>query len=227
MAAYVEIGEPPIVVRVKRSARAHRISLRISGTGGGVSLTLPEHAGLVEAVAFARLKERWLRQHLDARPDAVQVDIGVEVPVEGRMIRIASGGGRRYPVRTEDTLEVPLRGAPGRVKAYLRTLARDRLTAASDRYASALGKGFCKITLRDPRSRWGSCTSDGALMYSWRLVMAPPKVLAYVAAHEIAHLVEMNHSSAFWAVVEHLCPGHVVPRTWLKREGFALHRYRF
>jgi predicted metal-dependent hydrolase len=113
------------------------------------------------------------------------------------------------------------------IQAFLRTLARDRLAAASDRYAAALGRPYGKITLRDTRSRWGSCTSQGDLMYSWRLIMAPPAVLDYVAAHEVAHLERMDHSPAFWNIVARLCPDHARHRDWLRTEGTALHRVRF
>jgi predicted metal-dependent hydrolase len=113
------------------------------------------------------------------------------------------------------------------VLAFLKALARTRLVAASDRYAGLLGQGFAAISLRDARSRWGSCTAEGALMFNWRLVMAPPDVLDYVAAHEVAHLVEMNHSPAFWAVVTRLRPDWKRQRDWLQTQGGALQAYRF
>jgi hypothetical protein len=90
-----------------------------------------------------------------------------------------------------------------------------------------LGRPYTRITLRDTRSRWGSCASSGALSYSWRLIMAPPEVLDYVAAHEVAHLAEMNHSAAYWAGVARLLPGYEAPRQWLRAHGAGLHRYRF
>ncbi|MFM2356655.1 MAG: hypothetical protein RLZZ528_2391, partial [Pseudomonadota bacterium] len=111
--------------------------------------------------------------------------------------------------------------------AFLRVAARTRLNAACDRFAAALGRPYSRIALRDTRSRWGSCTQDGGLMFSWRLVMAPPEVLDYVAAHEVAHLAEMNHSDAFWSVVARLYPDHARQRRWLKAEGSLLHGYRF
>ena len=94
-------------------------------------------------------------------------------------------------------------------------------------YAARLGKGYTRLTLRDTRSRWGSCTSDGGLMFSWRLIMAPPSVLDYVAAHEVAHLAQMNHSPAFWAEVTRIYGDFDPPRQWLRTHGADLHRYQF
>jgi len=109
----------------------------------------------------------------------------------------------------------------------LTALARERLLGAVARHAEALGRPAGKITLRDTRSRWGSCSSKGDLMFSWRLIMAPPAVLDYVAAHEVAHLAEMNHSARYWAVCEQLCPEYRVHRRWLKQSGAALLAWRF
>ena len=106
-------------------------------------------------------------------------------------------------------------------------LERDRILVPEATAPARLGRGYTRITLRDTRSRWGSCTSDGALMFSWRLILAAPEVLSYVAAHEVAHLAEMNHSPAFWRTVERLYGDYRPPRAWLRAEGGGLHRYRF
>ena len=106
-------------------------------------------------------------------------------------------------------------------------MARERLTSAVAAYAETLGRPFGRITLRDPRSRWGSCSSKGDLMFSWRLIMAPPEVLDYVAAHEVAHLAEMNHSDRFWAVCRRLCPETDKHRRWSKQNGAELLAWRF
>jgi predicted metal-dependent hydrolase len=221
-------GSPPVEILLKRSARARRFSLRVSRLDGRVTLSLPARAREAEAMAFARAQEEWLRATLAGMPARAGVGIGSELPVEGRLLRLASGPGRA--VRVEgDALLIP--GDPAqagvRAGAYLKALARERLVAASDRYAGQIGRKVEKVTLRDTRSRWGSCAQDGALMYSWRLVMAPPSVLDYVAAHEVAHMLEMNHSDRFWAVVERLYPGWQVQRKWLHAEGQALHAFRF
>jgi predicted metal-dependent hydrolase len=221
-------GTPPVEITLRRSARARRFSLRVSQHDGRVTLSLPVRAREAEAMAFARAQEDWIRNSLLRTPVAVPVGIGTEVPIEGKLLQLQSCAGRRLLLQ-DDALLVP--GGPDqagpRVAAYLKVMARERLTVASDHYAGLLGRKVARITLRDTRSRWGSCTSDGALMYSWRLIMAPPRVLSYVAAHEVAHMAEMNHSPAFWAVVDRLFPGWQAERAWLRRHGSALQRLRF
>ena len=220
------IGNPPITVDLRRSARARRLSLRISRLDGKVTLTIPPRAPEREALAFLKEREGWLRGHLSDVVPAVPVTEAGAVLFEGRSLRIVPAAGRRIAV-AGDSLLVPAGAGPARVKAFLKTRARDALAAASDRHAARIGRSYSRLTLRDTRSRWGSCTSDGALMYSWRLIMAPPAVLDYVAAHEVAHLVQMNHSPAFWEVVAGLVPDHAAHRRWLREHGDRLHRLRF
>lgn len=228
MVNHVLPGNPPVPLTLRRSARARRISLRVSSLDGRVTLTLPRHATEAEALDFAAEKGPWLRKHLGRRPEDVTVAPGAILPVEGRPVEIAAGPGRQV-TEEADRLLVP--GAPDRVPArvrgWLKARARDRLAAASDRHAAALGRDYARITLRDTRSRWGSCSSAGALSFSWRLILAPPEVLDYVAAHEVAHLAEMNHSPAFWALVDRLYGPCRDERSWLRNEGPGLHRYRF
>ncbi len=222
-------GEPPVTVRLRVSARARRLSLRVSRLDGTVSLTLPRGVRLGEARRFLQEREAWLRRHLAATPAPIRPMPGDEVPVAGRPHRLVVGGGRA--ARLGDGIITLPASAPEktgpRVAALLKLLARERLLQASTRHAQALGRSFTGLTLRDTRSRWGSCSSEGRLMYSWRLVMAPPDVLDYVAAHEVAHLAHMDHSSAFWATVERLRPDYRPHRAWLRKNGAGLHAYRF
>lgn len=223
-------GAPPVEVHLRKSAQARRFSLRVSRLDGRVTLTLPLRAREADAMRFLNDQEGWLRKTLADMPSAEGIEIapGVSLPVEGRMLTIGSGTGRSLQF-VGDQLLVP--GDPSRagrrVAAFLKVLARDRLARASSRYAAQVGRSYSRMTLRDTRSRWGSCSHDAALMYSWRLIMAPPAVLDYVAAHEVAHLVEMNHSSAFWDVVSRICPDWQRQRGWLRSEGQDLHLYRF
>jgi predicted metal-dependent hydrolase len=220
-------GDPPVEITVRRSASARRYSLRVSGLDGRVTLTLPARGSLAEALAFARSRETWIRRALAQQAPAADVTHGMRLPFEGRLLLVTPGPVRA--ARAEgNLLLVPPDAAPGpRIAAFLKAAARRRLADSVAAHAARLGRSPGRITLRDPRSRWGSCSAAGDLMFSWRLVMAPPEVLDYVAAHEVAHLAEMNHSPAFWKVVARLCPGHVPLRAWLRREGATLHRYRF
>ncbi|MGD9863316.1 MAG: M48 family metallopeptidase [Pseudodonghicola sp.] len=226
MADHFLPGVPPVPLTLRRSARARRISLRISQLDGRVTLTLPRGVPEAEGLDFAQEKADWIRSHLGARSADIRAAPGAILPIEGVARRIVPAAGRRV-VLSPGEIAVPGPAVAARLHSWLRELARDRLAEASDAYARALGRDYARITLRDTRSRWGSCSTQGALMYSWRLVMAPPEVLRYVAAHEVAHLAEMNHSAAFWAVVERLYGGYEAPRRWLHEQGAGLHRIRF
>lgn len=219
---------PGVALRLRRSARARRFSLRVSRVDGEVTLTLPLRAPMGDAIAFARSQADWLRRTLDRLPTAAAPAFGMELPFEGRLLRLTPAAVRAPRVEEGRLLlpADPARLAP-RLETFLKHCARIRLQAATERHAGALGRPFRRITLRDTRSRWGSCAHDGSLSYSWRLIMAPVSVLDYVAAHEVAHLAEMNQSPAFWAVVARLRPDYAADRAWLKQHGSTLHAIRF
>lgn len=222
-------GSPEVTVRLKRSSRARRLSLRISRLDGQVTLTLPTHVPRREAEAFVHEKADWIRGHLADLPGELRPMPGDLIPFEGQMCEVVAVA-RRGVAQVGGRIEVPSSGVeatPARLGAFLKVAARERLVAASERHAAAIGREIGKVTLRDTRSRWGSCTHEGNLMYSWRLVMAPPAVLDYVAAHEVSHMVHMDHSDAFWRQCADLFPDHKAQRRWLRQKGGALHRYRF
>ncbi|PIE06623.1 MAG: zinc metalloprotease [Rhodobacterales bacterium] len=222
-------GDPPIALDIRPSARARRLSLRVSRLDGRVTLTLPEGASRRHALGFAEDKAEWIRRQLADRPGAERPMPGGVLPFAGVDHQIVTGPGRGVR-RVGGTIELPGRDperSPARLLAFLKAEARGALAEAVDRHATTLGVSPKKLTLRDTRSRWGSCSAKGDLMFSWRLIMAPPEVLDYVAAHEVAHLLEMNHSRAFWATVARTCPGYEAPKRWLRQKGEALHRYRF
>lgn len=220
------IGDPPLDVKLRRMARARRLTLRV-GRDGPV-LTVPKRLPDAAARSFLAEQERWLRDRLEAAPDKLLVAEGVQIPCEGapRTVRIAKV--RTPRLEGGDLLVAgPDAKVGGQVQAFLKTFARTRLADASDGYARKLGVRFTGITLRDPKSRWGSCSDRGNLMFSWRLAMAPPDVLDYVAAHEVAHLREFNHSRYFWRIVQDICPDYAYHRAWLKEHGAGLHAVSF
>ena len=220
-------GNPPIDVNLRRSARARRLSLRVSRLDGRVTLTMPEYTPAREGIAFLQSKENWLRGHIAQLRPATFVDVGSQVLFRGQAVPVVEGKRRRAAI-IEDAIEVAAgKPAAAQIKALLRHHARNALAEASDRYARSLGQSYTRLSIRDTRSRWGSCSAQGTLMYSWRLIMAPAPVLDYVAAHEVAHLVEMNHQPAFWQVVAGLCPDYQTHRQWLRDHGDTLHQVRF
>lgn len=228
MGQHVLPGNPPVEINLKRSGRARRISLRVSALDGRVTLTLPRGVSEKQGLAFAADKADWLRQNTTRHGEVMQARHGLVLHVEGQPLEITPGAGRSVRIESGQIIvpgEADRIGA--RLSGFLKTLARDRLAAASDLYAARLGRSYARLTLRDTRSRWGSCSSQGALSYSWRLIMAPPDVLAYVAAHEVAHLAEMNHSDRFWSTVERIHGPYRAQRSWLRVEGSSLHRMRF
>ncbi len=226
MDGVLQIGHPAIEITLRRKRNARRLTLRLAADG--IFLTIPNRTPIREAEAFALKQEPWLRSKLSERPEKHHVGQNGTVPIHGEARDIVAGTGR-VPILNGDTIEVPglQERYPTKIKAYLKEVARAQLTKASDHYAAKIGRSYGKITLRDTRSRWGSCTSKGDLMYSWRLAMAPPKVLDYVAAHEVAHLLEMNHSPRYWANVAEICPDYAIHRAWLRRNGAGLHLIDF
>lgn len=217
---------PEVEVVLRRSARAKRLSLRVSRLDGRVTMTLPRGVSLRAAQSFADEKADWIGKAVDRSVVPVRIEQGAEILLEGETYRIGPAQTRSARVIRETILAPERHEAPA-IKALFKTLARSRLSAAVERFSGELGETPGRLTLRDTRSRWGSCTSDGNLMFSWRLIMAPPKVLTYVAAHEVAHLVHLDHSKAFWALVEDLYPEYQAQRVWLREHGPSLHRFQF
>ncbi len=220
-------GAPGVVVHLKRTARARRLSLRVGRSDGRVTLSMPVRMPLAEARAFVAQQADWIARHVAAVPATRVVAVGGTVPLLGREVPVMAGAGRSARLAGDGIAVADDARAGVRVRALLQTLARSHIAEAVDRYAAALGKAPTRLTLRDTRSRWGSCSSRGELMFSWRLVMAPAEVLDYVAAHEVAHLAHMDHSDRFWGQVKALLPDYAPRRAWLKREGAALHSVDF
>lgn len=223
----IRVGQgDSVTVELRRTARAKRLSLRVSTLDGRVTLTVPKHVSTSEAAAFAEEKADWIARTLTRHVAPEPVVIGSVLTIDGTARTIVRGAGRSARL-FEDRIEAPEGRTGPAVQALVKGLARDRLVTASEGFAARIGLSFNRITLRDTRSRWGSCTADKNLMFSWRLILAPSEVLQYVAAHEVAHLRHMDHSPAFWTLVEQLYPDFKSQKAWLRAHGVALHRYRF
>ncbi len=227
MGDVIWLDDPGIGVALRRSARSKRFTLSLRPGADEALLTAPACAPDRDAEAFLLRHSDWLRDALARRPRPIAVAEGVRAPVDGRVVEIATDA-RARACRLEDGVLVAPAQRPGAaVAAFLKSRARARIAPAALGAAAALGRQPGRISFRDTRSRWGSCTARGDLAFSWRLAMAPAEVQDYVAIHEAAHLLEMNHGPRFWALVARLCPDFRARRAWLRREGAALHLYRF
>jgi hypothetical protein len=215
-------------VRLRRNAQARRYTLRVQAATREVVLTIPPRGTLKEAKAFAERNGAWIAARLGRLPQPIPFADGVEIPVRGAPHRIVHRPDARGTAWIEnDMLCVAgdARHLPRRIRDFLKREAKRDLEAASRRHAVALALAPRRVVIRDQTSRWGSCSSTGVLSYSWRLILAPPFVLDYLAAHEVAHLKEMNHSARFWRLVAQLDPQWQRAKAWLDANGTQLHRY--
>ncbi len=221
------------LVRVRRHRQARRYTLRIQAATREVVLTMPPRGSLKEAKSFAEQHGGWIAQRLGRLPEVTPFAHGTIVPLRGHPHRIVHRKGTRGTVWIEigDDGERCLCVAGDapyvdrRVGDFLRREAKSDLETATRNAAERLGVSYKRVSVRDQASRWGSCSTTGVLSYSWRLILAPPHVLDYLAAHEVAHLVEMNHSLRFWRLVERICPHMQRSKNWLETHGTDLHRF--
>ena len=219
-----------LTARLSVNPRARRLSIRIDARAGEAVLVAPSERKLADVVAFARTKASWMRERLAERPHGTPLEPGAMIDLFGRPTRLVATGGTGAARLTEDA-DGPLIASGGEGEAYARRVenlfkrvARDTLQTRTDVHLRTLGQRPVKMSIADPKSRWGSCSPHNrSIRYSWRVVMAPPAVIDYLAAHEVAHLVHADHSPAYWAVVQRLIGDHRPHRKWLRENGPALH----
>ncbi|WP_299477402.1 SprT family zinc-dependent metalloprotease [uncultured Roseibium sp.] len=229
----IETETKAVRIRLRANPRAQRYLLRLPADRSGPVLTVPKGGDVSRAERFARQHIDWLIERLQDRPAHVAFGPGDRVPLRGEDHIILRTGKLRGLVTTgfsedgEPALLVP--GAddhiPRKVTSWLKNEARKDLDARANYHAGRIGKKIAAISIRDTKSRWGSCASNGRLSFSWRLILAPSEILDYVAAHEVAHLKEMNHSNRFWRLCEQLAPQTPSARRWLKENGLYLHGF--
>ena len=223
-------GDIVLPVAVTENARATRLTLRIVPGGQSLRLTVPPHVSEAQISDFLDRNRHWAAARIARLPAPVETGDGALIPflgVDHRIVHVDRLRGVVEPA-TEDG--IPVLRVPGsreaksrRLLAFFKQEARTRLDEAVNRHAAALGVRARTIRITDTTSRWGSCSTTRTLSFSWRIVMAPGEVLDYLAAHEVAHLREMNHGAAFWALVRELCPQMEAHKTWLRRNGNRLH----
>ena len=216
-----------VKVAIRVSKRARRIALKVDWRGE-VSLTIPVRASRQAALDFAQTQGSWLKERLAAVPSQVAFADGARLPILGTKMTIRHHPEARRGVWVEGN-QICVSGEaehlPRRVTEWLRREARRELMKRAKAKASSIGRELLSIKVSDMASRWGSCSASGAMSFSWRLILAPPFVLDYLAAHEVAHIVHMNHSAQFWKLARRLHPETDRAEVWLKIHGANLHRY--
>jgi len=219
----------PLPIKVRRHEKARNIILRVSPTGKELLLTLPSRISHKRGLAFVHAQASWISLQLAQLKTYKDVPIapGLKLPLFGKECLLVHRPGQRGSLYTGDRLI--LGGEPEhfsrRVQDWIKKEARKRWRPLAVRYAEKIGKSVTALTLRDTRSRWGSCSVDGKLSLCWRLALAPADVAHYVIAHEVAHLKHFDHSPAFWRTVGKLHPNWDAARLWLQQKGKSLHRY--
>jgi hypothetical protein len=227
----LDVDGAPVEIAVRIHARARSYRLRL-GDAGRAILTVPPYGRPEEAQAFVVRQRHWLEARLKRLSGPRPFVDGAIVPLRGAPHRIVATGRVRGTVEVTEENGDAVLCVPGtpehlsrRLIDWLKKQAEEDLNARVAVHAGRLGVRPTGLSLRDQSSRWGSCSTRGRLNFNWRLVLAPDFVLDYVAAHEVAHLMEMNHSPAFWLEVERALPGYERGRAWLKAHGRELMVY--
>jgi predicted metal-dependent hydrolase len=213
--------EKQIPLTYKKNSRAKRLSLRFSQREKVLVVTLPPRVTGSQVTDFLSRCGPWIERQLNVLSESLSIQPGENVSLYGTIFECALDPLRRKPAlcRVTQTLRLPPKCTQEDVYDILKKLAAETLKPILEKMAQTLGERLEKITLRDTKTRWGSCTGRKTISLNWRLILAPPEVAYYVCAHEAAHLLHMNHSKAFWKVVEDLCPPYKVHRQWLKQNG--------
>lgn len=223
----LDIDGQAVPLRIRRNAQARRLILRIDENTGGAVVTIPKRTAMREGVEMARQKSAWIATQLKRRATPLPFIEGLEIPLLGQILTVRHDPARRITHRTENEIIVcgRLEHLPRRLKDWLKAEARKELNTRADDKANIINQNISRITVRDTKSRWGSCSANGQLNFSWRLVLAPEYVLDYVVAHEVAHLIHHNHGPKFWALTSSLTEHMDQAKSWLNAHGRDLHRY--
>ncbi|MEX0954784.1 MAG: M48 family metallopeptidase [Rhizobiaceae bacterium] len=229
-----EVAGRSLPLRIVENDRATRLTLRIAAGGTGLRMTVPPGISQREVDRFLERHRGWLEQRLAKLPDQPQVRPGIKVPVRGVPHLIVHEPDKRGIAEISAAEDGPVlivhgdrRHLPRRVSDFLKREAKHEIEALVAKHTATVGRRAKSVRFRDTTSRWGSCTSDGSLSFSWRIAMAPGAVIDYLVAHEVAHLIEMNHGPKFWKLCRELCPRTDEAKAWLKRNGSALQAIGF
>ena len=226
----IDIAEEVVPVRLRRNARAKKMILRVDGVNGDIKLTAPKHVSLSALRKFLNEHKNWIEVERAKVQAHAALGSGDVLPYQGERFTLEFLDASPRKVQLFDgkiLVGGPADQAPARLERWLRAEAKKTLTDDAADFAEQLGVAIARISIGDMKSRWGSCSSSGTLRFNWRLLLAPVDVRRYVAAHEVAHLLEMNHSPRFWGHVEGMMADYTRHRAWLRKNGSDLMRLRF
>ena len=220
----IRLSDRDVAVALRRSPRARRISLRLAPRTGALELVLPPRASLAAALRFAAAQTGWIERHAARLVAPRRLDVGMVLPLGGEEHRVVHDRAARGVVLDREARAIAVGGdpahAPRRLRDFLMRHARAVVAPLAHEKAARLERRIARLSIRDSRTRWGSCSSGGSLSFTWRLALTPGFVVDYLAAHEVAHLAEMNHGPDFWRLCAALCGGDSGPgRAWLRRNG--------
>lgn len=217
-------------LNVRISPKAKRLALRLDAHAGCINLVIPERASLKKAYEFAELNQKWIENKISALPLPVPFADGQVIPLMGKPheIRITKTVKKYTEIKILDGIiqvNTQLESPATRIQRFLRTYAQNELNKRANEKAARLNRTLSSFCIRDMKSRWGSCSIDGRMTLSWRLIFAPPEAIDYVISHEAAHLIHANHGKRFWALCEELSTDYSTGKEWMHRNGVNLGRY--
>lgn len=216
---------------VKINVRAKRLALRVDPRKNKVNLVVPKRASMISAYRFAYENRHWIREKLSELPRPITLTDGVTIPLMGKEteIKIIYDSSLKKTdiilINNQLWIKTNKEDPKPRILRYLKKLALKELSSLAHEKAAQIGKKISKIDVKDTSSRWGSCSHDGKLSFSWRLIFAPIEAFDYVVAHEVAHLSVMDHSPEFWEICEDLSESYSKGKSWMKHHSGELIRY--
>jgi predicted metal-dependent hydrolase len=228
----LKIDGEPVAVTIRHNPRARRLIIKVHPATGEVTVVGPSRRALDHALEFARSESDWIARRLAKVPRSVELGLGITVPFRGEDHLVTAAARGPAPVWIETGDGAAFIRVAGRAEHAARRLidffkreARGTLAARTVELAARIEMRPARISVRDTQSRWGSCSTERSLSFSWRLILAPPFVLDYVVAHEVAHMRHMNHGPRFWSLVRKLTSEAEAAQAWLGHNGTLLHRY--
>ena len=224
----IKIEGRNIPVRIRKNTRARRMILRIDNNINGAVVTLPSWTSEREALLMVQEKSDWVLTKLDNMPTKISFESGAQIPFLGEYHIVYHDPNQKEVVKKGEN-EIRLGGREEhlsrRLGDWLRKEAKIIIQPKAIEMAKKLNGKIGRISIRDTKSRWGSCAASGNLSFCWRLILTPEWVLNYVIAHEVSHLRHMNHGSEFWQTVADFNVRVDAARVWLSKNAEQLHRY--